>query len=148
MAEQSDDVLYDDTKAKRDATTFLLASVGTRVIALIIDNVILGVISGILGGISGRNDVGFIVYFIIQTAYQWYFLVNRDGQTPGKSLMHIRVVKVDGSPITASDAVVRSIGYAINSIPFLFGLGWWWALFDNHYQGWHDKLANTYVIKA
>jgi uncharacterized RDD family membrane protein YckC len=42
--------------------------------------------------------------------------------------------------------IVRYIGYYINS--FIFMLGWIWAIFDSNKQGWHDKLAGTYVVPA
>jgi uncharacterized RDD family membrane protein YckC len=29
-----------------------------------------------------------------------------------------------------------------------FFIGWVWALFDDNRQGWHDKIAETYVVKA
>jgi len=30
----------------------------------------------------------------------------------------------------------------------VFGLGFLWAFFDDRRQGWHDKLASTYVVRA
>ncbi|MFN8372484.1 MAG: RDD family protein [Anaerolineae bacterium] len=132
-------------KNESPANTFELAPLSNRFGALIIDNIILGIISGILGGITNRGDVGFITYFFLQTGYQWYFLLYRDGQTPGKSAAHIRVVKTDGTSLRGADAVLRSIGYLINNA--ILGIGWLWALFDSNYQGLHDKLAKTYVVK-
>ena len=41
---------------------------------------------------------------------------------------------------------MRFVGYLINSPIFL--LGWLWSLWDPNSQGWHDKLASTYVIKT
>ncbi len=135
-----------DTENLVSDGTYELASLGKRFIALAIDSIILGIISGILGGISGSGETGFITYFILQTAYQWYFLLYQNGQTPGKQAMHIRVVKVDGTPLTGADATLRSIGYLVNN--FLFGIGWLWAAFDSNYQGIQDKLAKTFVVKA
>jgi uncharacterized RDD family membrane protein YckC len=28
------------------------------------------------------------------------------------------------------------------------GLGFWWLAWDPEGQGWHDKLARTYVVKT
>ena len=58
----------------------------------------------------------------------------------------MRVVKTTGEPLTFTDVLVRFAGYYINS--FVFGLGWIWAFFDSENQGWHDKLAKTYVVRA
>jgi uncharacterized RDD family membrane protein YckC len=30
----------------------------------------------------------------------------------------------------------------------VFFIGWFWAFFDADKQGWHDKLAGTYVVVA
>ena len=123
-----------------------LADVGTRFIALVIDGVILGIIGAVLGMVLGSTNTGGIVGFLIGVGYQWYFLTQQNGQTVGKKLMGIRVIKVNGEPLTPVDVLIRYIGYFINSAIIL--LGWIWALFDSNRQGWHDKLAGTYVIKA
>ncbi len=122
-----------------------LADVGTRFVALIIDGLILGVITAILSG-GGRSSLGGGASFLIGLAYQWYFLTQQNGQTLGKKFLGIRVVKVTGEPLTFTDALVRYIGYYIDS--FVFMIGWIWALFDANRQCWHDKLAGTIVIRA
>jgi uncharacterized RDD family membrane protein YckC len=127
-----------------DTVTYELADVGTRLIAIIIDGLILGFITGVLVG-SGKG-AGAGISFIIGVAYNWYFWTRQNGQTPGKMLMNIRVVKTDGSPISDVDAVLRYAGYYINTAVIM--LGWIWALSDANHQGWHDKLANTYVVKT
>ena len=38
------------------------------------------------------------------------------------------------------------IGKIISSIIIL--LGYIWILFDGQRQGWHDKIASTYVVKV
>ena len=131
-------------KPKRGVAEYELADTGTRFIALFIDGIILGIITGLL--FWGGRGAGEVASFVVGVAYQWYFLTQRDGQTPGKSMMGIRVVKVNGEPLQAADVIVRYIGYYINSIVFM--LGWIWALIDADHQGWHDKLAGTYVVRA
>lgn len=128
-----------------ETRTYELAGIGTRFMALFIDGLILGFVGGIFG-VSVDFWGGGILGTLIGVAYQWYFLTQRDGQTLGKMVLGIRVVKVDGSPISDADAVLRYIGYIINS-PVLM-LGWLWALWDENSQGWHDKIARTYVVKA
>jgi uncharacterized RDD family membrane protein YckC len=120
------------------------APMGTRFIALVIDAIILGIIGGLLVGV-GRGAGGGIS-FVVGLVYYWYFLTRQNGQTPGKNLMKIRVIKTDGQPLSDSDAILRYIGYYINSAVIM--LGWIWALFDAEKQGWHDKIAQTYVVIA
>jgi uncharacterized RDD family membrane protein YckC len=127
-----------------DTVTYELADVGTRLIAIIIDNIILGVIAGVLYNLFGGTGYG--LSFFAGLAYNWYFWTRKDGQTPGKSLMKIKVIKMDGSPISDTDAILRYVGYYISG--FFLLLGYLWAIWDENKQGWHDKIANTYVVKA
>ena len=85
------------------------------------------------------------ILLALPVAYHWYFWTRRDGQTPGKFALGIRVVKADGSHISDVDAVIRAIGYNVSAM--LFGLGFVWALFDKNNQTWHDKMARTYVVR-
>ena len=125
-------------------SSFELADVGTRLIALIIDGFVLALIGALLFGVA--RNAGGIASFIIGAAYYWYFLTRQDGQTPGKRIMKIRVIKIDGSPIDDATAVIRYVGYYISSA--IFGIGWLLALFDENRQTLHDKIVSTYVVKA
>ena len=62
--------------------------------------------------------------------------------------LNIKVVRMDGSPITVGTGVVRWIGYLVNDIIFGIPVGFIWAAFDANKQGWHDKLAGTIVVKT
>jgi uncharacterized RDD family membrane protein YckC len=121
-----------------------LAGIGERFLALLIDGIITGVIVGVLTGVG--KGAGSAAGWIVGAIYYWYFWTQQNGQTLGQRLMNIRVVKKNGEPMTAADAIVRYIGYYINSVVFL--IGWIWALFDADRQGWHDKLANTIVVRV
>ena len=67
------------------------------------------------------------------------------GQTPGKRIMGVRIVRTDGERLTFGNAVRRLVGYWLSTVVFL---GYLWILADNRRQGWHDKLAGTMVIYA
>lgn len=124
--------------------SYELADTGTRFIALVIDGIILGVITGLL--FAGGREAGGFVGFVVGVVYQWYFLTQQNGQTPGKRVMGIRVIKVSGEPLQFADVLVRYVGYYINTAVIM--IGWIWAFFDADKQGWHDKLAGTFVVKA
>lgn len=126
-------------------SNYELASIGTRFVSALIDGIILGIIGGLLVGV-GRGTAGGGLSFVVGIVYYWYFWTRQEGQTPGKKVMNLKVIKTDGGPINDSDAILRYIGYYINSIVLL--IGWLWALFDANQQGWHDKIAQTYVVKA
>lgn len=65
------------------------------------------------------------------------------GQTPGKYLMGLRIVLTDGEALHLGNAIRREIGYIISAILFI---GFLWILLDNRRQGFHDKLAGTFVV--
>jgi uncharacterized RDD family membrane protein YckC len=126
-------------------TSYRLADISTRFFGFIIDSILVAAI----GGAFGANDawvLGGVISFIIGVGYQWIFLTRNNGQTPGKMFMGTRVVKADGTAITEIDVLMRYVGYLINSA--VLGIGWLWAFIDPQKQGWHDKLARTYVVMA
>jgi len=65
------------------------------------------------------------------------------GQTPGKAILGVRIVRTDGERIQFWPAVVRWLGYMVSSVLFL---GYFWILVDSRRQAWHDELAGTLVI--
>ncbi len=122
------------------------ASLASRLIALIIDTLVLVVVGGIVSALIGEEILGIGVGFIVGVLYNGYFWTQNNGQTPGKSLMGVRVVKTNGQGLTWLDAIIRYVGYYINT--FLLFIGWLWAIVDSKNQGFHDKLAGTVVVKA
>lgn len=67
------------------------------------------------------------------------------GQTPGKRLMGVLVVRTDGQRLRFGAAMRRWFGYWLSAILFL---GFLWVLVDNRRQALHDKLAGTLVVYA
>jgi uncharacterized RDD family membrane protein YckC len=61
-------------------------------------------------------------------------------------IMGLKIVTVDGGKLTIGKAVLRIVGYFVSSI--IVYLGFLWVIWDKDKQGWHDKIAGTYVVKA
>jgi hypothetical protein len=74
------------------------------------------------------------------------FLALWRGQTPGKRLMGIRVVRVNDKPMTWWIAFERFGGYAASATLGL--LGFLQILWDRNRQGLHDKAAETLVLRS
>jgi uncharacterized RDD family membrane protein YckC len=115
-----------------------------RLIAVIIDGLILLIPNLIfyivIGGVAGN-----LLQFAVGLAYSVYFWTST-GQTPGKKMMKLKVVKADGGAILKpGEAVVRYIGTIISAIPL--ALGYLWVLWDPKREAWHDKIAGTKVLK-
>lgn len=85
-----------------------------------------------------------LFYLLFFTVYFVYFLTH-GGQTPGKQVLGIKVVAIDGGEVDGFRAALRTMGYAFSW--FLFGLGYLWAGMDRHRQTWHDKIAGTVVLE-
>ena len=86
-----------------------------------------------------------VVVVVTAAGYYLFFWILM-GQTPGKMLLGIRIVSLDGSRLTFWQALRRFIGYFLSALALY--AGYWWVLIDNRRQGWHDKLAGTIVIYA
>ena len=134
------------------ATTFATTEkIGflTRALATIIDFVILGIVSSILNIVLSGGDPlrGNGLQTLVGLAYFLYFWSSYGhGQTLGNRALKIRVVKTNGSELTLVDALIRYVGLIISCIAFFIGVIW--VAFDANKQGWHDKIASTYVVKA
>ena len=83
------------------------------------------------------------VMLSIPALYHVYFWT-RSGATPGKRLGQLRVISSDGSDLRWPQALGRFFGYVVSCV---FWLGFLWIAFDRNKQGWHDKLAGTYVVR-
>ena len=87
-----------------------------------------------------------IVNLLVSGVYNVVLMVSFNGQTLGKMMLRLRVVKKRGGRITILDALLRNVfGYLISQICLL---GYLWALFDREKQAWHDKMAGTVVVEA
>ena len=152
-----------------------------RLAAFIIDGIIssciffiIGVILGIIlvfwEGMSLDAFLGiWYVDVLLGVVYYVGFWTWR-GQTPGKMLVRIKIVRTDGSSIGLGRAFIRYLMFVVGSIASLLQsnftvlggrdtdyflstinllvlVGFLWVAFDSHKQGIHDKLADTYVVK-
>jgi uncharacterized RDD family membrane protein YckC len=84
-----------------------------------------------------------ILYMFMCLAYFTYF-IGICGRTPGKMVFGLKVIRVDGAPLTFGTAFLRWIGYFLSSLPL--NLGFIWIAFDGKKQGFHDKIAGTVVV--
>ena len=109
-----------------------------------IDLIILGSLAGIFACILAVSFVWLSLVSVISIAYYVGFLAWR-GQTPGKMIVSIKVIRTDKNPLTSWDSVVRYCGYLASL--FSFCAGFIVIAFDKKKQGFHDKIADTYVVK-
>ena len=122
------------------------ASFGRRLVAYIVDSIVLGVVYGILFAVFGRT-AAYGIGILIGLVYYAYFEGSASGQTPGKRLLGIRVYDFaggSGDGIGIGRGVIRYLGKILSSIPCALGV--LWMLWDKEKQTWHDKIASTVVV--
>ncbi|HEY88006.1 MAG TPA: hypothetical protein G4O06_08310 [Dehalococcoidia bacterium] len=115
-----------------------------RFAASIIDYVAIAVIFFVLTPFAygpGSPSVIFLAWL-----YHWLF-TGLKGQTLGKMVVGIKVINAQGNRPGLGYAALREVpGKLISAI--VLCLGFLWIAVDRQKQGWHDKIANTYVVKV
>lgn len=99
-------------------------------------------IRGIIAGLADDLGIGFGWGALYFTA----FLVLGNGQTPGKRVMGIRVIRLDGKPIGWWYAFERFGSYFASFTTGLVGFAQ--ILWDRNRQALHDKVVETVVVRV
>ncbi|KAB3548041.1 MAG: RDD family protein [ANME-2 cluster archaeon] len=126
-----------------------LAGVGSRFVSYLIDAIIINLIGYALMfalvAVGASYMPAMYAPMLIGLAYFTYFFGS--GQTPGMKVMNIKLIRTDGDPaIGYGKGFLRWIGMLISAM--VIGLGFLWILIDKNKQGWHDKIADVYVVAA
>jgi len=130
-----------------------------RFLAVIFDGIILSIVDSAVGAVTGPRvfdhlDFAFIISslstaFMISTAinllYEAFFLV-QFGATPGKMVLHLKVITPDGGGISWGRAIGRHCGKWLSASILM--IGFIMAGFDPKKRALHDYLAGTRVIKT
>ena len=154
-----------------------LASWGSRLGAAMIDGLIIFVPAitvivalgiGVAGTDEGNEGFGalvaglilsVLVLVVITFLYAPLLMMRQgehNGQTIGKQLLNIRVVRTNGQPFNFGSAALRevvlknlAVGIASSIIPIIpWFLNYFWPLWDDENRALHDMAANTRVVLA
>jgi len=107
------------------------------------------VVGNILNSIlfGGDPTSGSGLSTLVGIAYYLYFWsASSGGPTLGMRIFNLKVIKTDGSALTYGGALVRYVMLIVSFACFFLGVIW--VAFDPNKQGWHDKVAGTFVIKV
>ena len=160
---------------ERVPLAFALASIGNRFLAVAIDHFIqylsIFLIAWFFLSISGSSigDAGssadsilnempkwtiaimILILFVIFAAYFIFFEWLWDGQTPGKRLLKLRVMREDGRPITLWEAIARNLLRVFDAVPGfvvpIYSVGLIVIFLSNRDQRVGDIFAGTVVIR-
>ena len=130
---------------------YRIASVGDRILAYIIDllimaSAILSVVL-IISQVFGNFSPWFILTFIPMVFYHFLFEVLFNGQSPGKMIFHIRVVKTDGSQLTLGSCFIRWIFRFLDVLISGGALAVAFIVVNGKGQRLGDVTADTTVLK-
>lgn len=128
-----------------------LAGPAPRFLAWLIDMLIRGAIYLGLGMVLpffGRMGIGLLLisFFLIEWFYPVLFEVYRQGATPGKRSMGLRVMHDDGTPVGWSASLVRNLLRAVDFLPLLYGFGLTSMLLSRDFKRLGDLAAGTLVV--
>lgn len=142
-----------------------VADIGSRFLAISVDSLIQGALYFILivaAGIVASNllDVSLpdavnqslavlfiLTVFLIQFGYFMLFEIILNGQTPGKRVFRLRVIKDNGYPLSTMDGVVRNLVRIIDFFPILYGVGIVTMFTNRRAKRLGDFAAGTIVVK-
>jgi uncharacterized RDD family membrane protein YckC len=134
---------------------FSIASVGDRIVAFLIDTAIkfIYVLIGVFllfkfnMKFEVANDYLYVGLFLIP--FVFYFLIMElilDGQSIGKIIMRIKVIKLDGSQPNIGEYLLRWLLRLVDSL-FGYGVGLITIILNGKGQRLGDVVAGTSVIK-
>ena len=145
---------------------FALASIGNRFLACAVDHALQGLVLAIIGlasaiianyssvwefFASAPNWVYAIMIILLFLVFSGYFVFFEwiwSGQTPGKRLMKLRVLREDGRPITFWEAAVRNLLRAFDMMPAPFySIGLISVFANSRDQRVGDMVAGTVVVR-
>ena len=139
---------------ERVTVAYELAGVGSRMLAQVIDALIVGaILTGILlaaGAVNGPFALAIAVGGATLTPV-FYFLVLewlRHGSTPGKAALNLRVLRATGEPIGLSDSAVRNIVRIVDFLPFAYIVGGLCVIVSKNDRRLGDMAANTVVVRT
>lgn len=137
---------------------YIYGGFGVRALAFILDAIILGVLSTALAPLFGTGNMVMVegsrfeinytanaISTLVGLIYFIGFWVWRQ-QTPGMIPFNLRVVSAEtGEKIDWVRGLLRYVGLLISFVVIFLGVIW--VAFDSRKQGWHDKIANTVVVR-
>ncbi|HKO99748.1 MAG TPA: RDD family protein [Pyrinomonadaceae bacterium] len=161
----TEDILIIETP-ERVPLHFALASIGNRFLACAIDHalqvltiILMAIAFWIVADYSSLGEylasapkwlqaMLIVIVFLIIAGYFSFFEWLWNGQTPGKRLLKLRVIREDGRPITFWEALVRNLLRTFDMMPAPFySIGLISVFLSLSDQRVGDMVAGTVVVR-
>ena len=138
-----------------------VAGIGSRFLAALIDHVILATVLAfgsvalalLFDWLQVGLDTGIVVslfligIFLGLCAYYIFFETTWNGQTPGKRLIGIRMVRTGGRPIGFLGSTIRNLIRLADFLPILYGVGMIVMFFDRRARRLGDLAAGVLAVR-
>jgi len=149
--------------AENTGISLKLAGMGNRMLAFLIDFAIQTIISlffllGWMVFVMGSAPPEWFLYstlaviifiiFFIQWGYYILFELLWQGQTPGKKVLRIRVVRENGRPLGILTSFIRNIFRIIDLLPSFYAAGLLTMFINYREKRIGDLVAGTIVVKT
>src|SRR5712691_10824785 len=157
---------YSVLTPERVSLQYDIAGIGSRGAAAIVDTVIqfvsvtvlafgafaagvVGALFGISGSALGSLMLGLfaLTVFIVMAGYYMLFEIVWNGQTPGKRLLGVRVMRENGYPIRPVDSVIRNLVRIVDWLPGMYGVGVLTKLLNKRSKRLGDFASGTIVVR-
>jgi uncharacterized RDD family membrane protein YckC len=104
-----------------------------------------------LGGGPGAGTLALaliiLAVFAITNGYFMLFEILWNGQTPGKRMLGIRVIRENGYPMRPIDAVIRNLVRMVDWLPGAYGIGVVTMLVNKRSKRLGDFASGTIVVR-
>lgn len=141
---------------EKAVVSFKIAGIGGRAMAHVLDALILLVtmiaitmLLGVMGVVLGDEVTGGLVFFTLGAWMFLYFILSEwlwNGYTLGKKAMGVRVVSLDGTPITLRGAAYRNLMRPADFLPVFYFAGFIATFMNEKSQRLGDLVAGTIVV--
>ena len=84
--------------------------------------------------------------FLVWFGYYISFEIFMNGQSPGKRLLNLRVIKENGRPLAVLDSVIRNLVRLVDFFPFAYGVGVLVMFLNDRSRRLGDLAAGTLVV--
>jgi uncharacterized RDD family membrane protein YckC len=124
-----------------------LVDFAIRAVVMFLGWMALALTFGVVGLRQIGVGAGFLLWFLLDWFYGGLFETFLNGQTPGKRLVGVRVLTVDGQPINGLQAVLRNVLRAIDCQPFYcYQVGLIACAMNDRFQRLGDLVCGTMVV--
>lgn len=154
------DELYTVETPEQIDVAYDVAGVGSRILAALLDHLIVSgvifivallivAISGLLESLSGVIIAVVLIgaSFLLLCGYHILFETLWNGQTPGKRMLGLRMMQVNGRPIGFTASAIRNLLRIIDFLPSGYAIGFITMFFDRRARRLGDIAAGCMAVR-